>query len=791
MITMNKVFTLMLAVFSFALTAQDLSYKGFFNFEWKDSTGKIMLEIDNLDQEFLYVNSLSAGVGSNDIGLDRGQLGNERIVAFKRSGNKILMVQPNYDYRAESENAKERQSVKEAFAQSVIWGFKIASEKEGRIMIDLTPMLLSDAHKVAARLKSSKQGTYKLDESRSAIYLPRTKAFPQNVEFESLITFTGTPAGSEIRSVTPSADAVSVRMHHSFVKLPDNKYTPRKFHPFSGFNSMTYQDYAAPIYEGMEKKYIRRHRLEKKNPSAAKSEPVEPIIYYLDPGTPEPVRSALLDGARWWNQAFEAAGYINAFQVEMLPDGADPLDVRYNVIQWVHRSTRGWSYGASVSDPRTGEIIKGHVSLGSLRVRQDFLIAQGLLSPYGTDDESHSDMMDLALARLRQLSAHEVGHTIGLAHNFAASYNNRASVMDYPHPIVKLTDDGKMDLMDAYEVGIGDWDKRTILYGYQDFPEGAKEAVELKNIIDKSIEDDFLFISDGDSRPAGGAHPYSHLWDNGKSPITELKRLTRIREKAISNFGEGSITTGTPYSRLENVLVPIYLAHRYQVEGVAKMIGGLNYTYALKGDPQSLITEIVDPQIQQEALDALLTTLEPQFLEIPERILKLIPPAAYGYSRDRETFTRYTSTTFDPIAAAEGSANHTLAFLLNDDRLARLVHHHARDSRQITLEDYLTSISEAVFNPRLENGLQEQISNSTQRLYVMHLLKQARDSKGFGQLSAEAYNILGKIDAMYLKEETANNRYLKKLITDGLDTSKPLSLPSMPEMPPGSPIGCD
>lgn len=772
------------------LLGQKQDFKGYFDFQWDAKTGKILLHVDKLDQEFLYVNSLAAGVGSNDIGLDRGQLGNTRIVKFIRSGNKLLMVQPNYQYRAVSDNPQEARSVREAFAQSVIWGFKIDSDSNNTISVDLTPFLLRDAHKVANRLKSRNQGAYKLDASKSAIYLPNTKAFPKNSEFESIISFTGDPKGAYIRSVAPSADAISVRMHHSFIELPDDKYEPRVFHPFSAYGHTSYMDYASPIQDNMEKKFINRHRLEKKNPEAAVSEAVDPITYYLDPGTPEPVRSALLEGASWWNQAFEAAGYKDAFQVKVLPDDAHPLDVRYNVIQWVHRSTRGWSYGASVRDPRTGEIIKGHVSLGSLRVRQDFLIAQGLISPYGEGDDNNGPMMDLALARLRQLSAHEVGHTIGLAHNFAASYNDRASVMDYPHPVVKINNQGKIDFSDAYDVGIGDWDKRTIIYGYQDFPEGSDEDAELKKIINESIEGGFLFVSDSDSRPAGGAHPYGHLWDNGASASAELSRLSILRDEAMKNFGENSITSGTPYSKLENVLVPIYLAHRYQVEAVAKLLGGVNYSYATKGDAQKVINSIVDPQVQKQALNVLLGTLKPEFLEIPEHILELIPPPAFGHRRNRETFDRYTSMTFDPIGAAEGSANHSLSFLMNKERLARIVHHQARDRKQFSLQEYISTIENAIFTRTGLNNMQAQIAASNQRLLVMHLLNIARDEKVMGQVASQALHALNHIQNTYLQVSNANSVYLNKMINDGMDTSKPLKIPSMPKMPPGSPIGC-
>ncbi|MCR9229276.1 MAG: DUF5117 domain-containing protein, partial [Flavobacteriaceae bacterium] len=410
-------------------------FNGYFNFFYDDSSDKIYLQVDDLEKEFLYVYALSSGIGSNDIGLDRGQLGNEQVVFFRKAGKKLLLVQPNLEYRAITDNELERKSVEQAFAKSILEGFEIVEESKGSYLIDFTDFLMRDAHGVTNRLKRAKQGSYSLDKSKSAWAFDRTKAFPKNIEFDVTLTFKGEPQGAWIRSVAPNASLVTVAQHHSLIELPDDNFEKRDFDPRSGGYPFSYYDYATPVEEPLIKRSTRRHRLEKKDPNAEVSEAVEPIIYYLDNGTPEPVRSALLDGGKWWNQAFEAAGYKNAFQMKMLPDDADPLDVRYNVVQWVHRSTRGWSYGASVVDPRTGEILKGHVSLGSLRIRQDFIIAQALMNqPFAERDDNYGGMLKLALARIRQLSAHEIGHTLGFTHNFAASTNNRASVMDYPHP---------------------------------------------------------------------------------------------------------------------------------------------------------------------------------------------------------------------------------------------------------------------------------------------------------------------------------------------------------------------
>jgi len=759
------------------------NYQGYFDFNWDPANGKVYLEVpaDMIDKEFLYVNSLTAGVGSNDIGLDRGQLGDDRIVYFKKAGNTLLLNQSNLKYRAISDNQKEKEAVKEAFANSILWGFKVLKQVNGADLIDLTPFLLRDAHGVVNTLAEKKQGTYKLDTSRSAIDITNTFAFPKNSEFESIITYVGKAKGDYIKSVAPNPDIITVQQHHSFIELPDNNYTPRKFHPESGYIMTSFYDYANPIGQDMKVRYINRHRLEKKNPSSELSEAVEPIIYYLDPGCPEPVKSALLDGAQWWNQAYTAAGYIDAFQVKILPEDAHPMDVRYNVIQWVHRSTRGWSYGASVTDPRTGEIIKGHVSLGSLRVRQDFMIAQGILSNY---DKNNSDrrMLELALARLRQLSAHEVGHTIGLTHNFAASVNDRSSVMDYPHPLIELLSDKQLNLSNAYDNKIGLWDKQAIKYGYGIPSKNESEDTYLNKILEENKNLNLLFISDRDARPKGGLHPSAHLWDNGKEPIGELERLTALRKNTLSRLGVNSIPKGTPYSEIENILVPVYLMHRYQVEAVSKLIGGVDFNYATKGS--NLKMKDVPQSKQKEAMDALLKTLDEDFLRIPQSLLDQIPPQAYGYERNRESFKGNTGSLFDANSAAEASANHSLEFLLDPKRLARI-------SAKANLGTYLTDITNHVFKNQ-KDGI---LNRTVEKLLFIHYLKLANNPKIDKHVQASAYLQVHNIYLGYSKptsdlEETAHRMFLQKHYSAMLTNADISKLPASIKMPPGSPIGC-
>ena len=773
-------------------TATKKSYPGFFDFSYDEADGRILLQVNRatqIEKAFLYINGLSAGIGSNDIGLDRGQLGNERVVHFTKMGNKLMLVQPNLNYRSTSNNALEQASIEQAFAKSVLFGFPIQATSPSHYTIDLTPFLMQDAHGVSQRLKSTKQGSYSIDKSRSAIALARTKNFPQNSEFDVLLTFKGKPQGGLIRSVTPSANSVSVHQHHSFVQLPEVAFKQRKFDPRSGAIPFSYNDYSTPVNEATRKVFTLRHRLEKKDPNAAVSEAVDPIVYYLDNGTPEPVRSALLEGGKWWNQAFEAAGYKDAFQLKILPDDADPMDVRYNVIQWVHRSTRGWSYGASVVDPRSGEILKGHVSLGSLRIRQDFMIAQALTNqPYAKGDDLDNPMLEMALARIRQLSAHEIGHTLGFTHNFAASVKDRASVMDYPHPTLAI-EEGQISYQNAYAVGIGDWDKVTVKYAYSDFPDGTNETEALNQILEESFQVGHRFIADRDARPIGGAHPYAHLWDNGKSPVEEFNHLLAVRQIALNNFSEDQLKTGEPISVLRDRLVPLYFLHRYQLEGVVKLIGGQEYDYGVKG-ASSLGVKAVASNIQKEALSTLIKSLDQGTLGIPPHIRKMMPPHAFGYGASRESFATQTGLTFDALGAAHTLSDAVIGMILNEQRAARLIQQKVFDEKQLGFKETLSLLVDQSFKQREFDTEAKAIQKVVQGNLLQHMMRLGQATNVPNAVRAEVHESLFELST-WLKNQPAYPyaHFYRNSIENYFEHPTEIQPLTSPKIPDGSPIG--
>jgi hypothetical protein len=777
----------------FAEKSKDFKkYNGLFDFLYDEKNDKVYLEVPELNKEFLYVYSLSSGIGSNDLGLDRGQLGNEQVVYFKKAGGKLLLVQPNLKFRALTDNVLEKKSVEQAFAKSILGGFKIEDEKDGKYIIEITDFLMQDTHGVVQRLKGADQGTYALDKEKSALDLDRTKAFPKNIEFDVTLTFKGEPKGGYIRSVTPNPGLITVSEHHSFIELPDNGYTKREYDPRSGSYPFSYYDYSTPVQEPIIKRFITRHRLKKKDPTASVSEAVEPIIYYLDNGTPEPIRSALMEGGKWWNQAFEAIGYKDAFQLKILPDDADPLDVRYNVIQWVHRSTRGWSYGSSVTDPRTGEIIKGHVSLGSLRIRQDYLIAQALMNkPFAERDDNYQPMLDLALARIRQLSAHEIGHTLGFAHNFAASTNGRASVMDYPHPQIRITN-GKIDFSDAYATGMGKWDKVIVAYSYEDFPPGTNERNALNAILNKAQDDGLRYISDQDARPPGGAHEFGHLWDNGNDISSELEDVLQVRALAIQNFSIDNVRSNEPNSVLEDVFAPLYFFHRYQTEAVTKIIGGLNYHYAVKGDGQVAV-EIVDKKTQTNALKTLLRTLDSEEIAIPNNKLVLFPPRAMGYDSTRESFNGKTGVSFDALSAPETAADMTLSFLMNPERASRLIQQKALDPKNLGLDELLDAVVDNTIKKQHKDSYYTEVQNNINFRVLFHLMNLAARDDVHPQVNAIANK---KLKSLTLGDMTAFSTDAYKIemlrrIDNFYKHPELFKVIPAPKIPDGSPIGMD
>ncbi|MDQ2989575.1 MAG: zinc-dependent metalloprotease [Pseudomonadota bacterium] len=768
---------------------------------WRDvDKGRVLLSVAALDKPFLLMVSLPFGLGSNDVGLDRGQQSEAKLVHFEKRGGRLFLVQENTRFVADSANADERASATEAFASAVLWSGDILASDGGKHLVDFSSFLQTDRHGVAAKLTETKQGSYKVDEKRSAVLAEQAKSFPDNIELEAMLTFDGPGTAEFVRQVAADPNSLTLRQHVSMMRLPDGGFQRRAYDPYSGGFDTGYIDFGTPIGSSIDVRWQVRFRLEKTDPNAASSTVKKPIVFYVDRGAPEPVRSALIEGAGWWASAFEKAGFKDAYRVELLPAGVDPMDARYNVIHWVHRATRGWSYGMPTVDPRTGEIIKGTVSLGSQRVRQDILIAEALLAPFGKAGVGKEKLAEqMALARLRQLAAHEVGHTLGFSHNFAASRNGNGSVMDYPHPIVSLAAGGEPDLASAYGVGVGPWDDYIVNHAYTQF-EAGKEAAGLAALPQAARAKKWEYVSDVDARSTGSSHPNGLLWDFGGNSVQTYDQLMTVRQRALQRFSIDVLPDARQAGELEARLVPVYLLHRYQVEGLARMIGGGDYEYATIGDVRSGASRggvrAVPPEQQRQALDRIAASLTAETLALPANVLDAMTPPAMGFERNREYFATRMTNVFDAMSAVEAAAAQTCTFLFDAGRFNRIAWQNARDPRQPGVQEALDMIlartwKRAPVPSSLPAGEAVQLASNW---VVLDALLKLTGSAGLhpsvaAQVRQQTADLGKWLAANPAKGATGQSRQqAADLIRRYLADPGKVELRALPAIPPGAPI---
>jgi hypothetical protein len=707
---------------------------------------RILLEIPaaRLGEDFLYQSTLATGVGS--LGLDRGQVGLSAVMRLERRGSRVLMVRDNWSVRAVGDEEELARSVRESFPTSVVASFPVREEAGGRIVVDASSFFLSDVYDVAGRARATNQGTFRVDRDRSWIDEDRSGAFPLNTEVRSVLTYTSDNPGIEFRRAAPDGGAVTIELHHSLLALPDPEgFRPRLADGRAGLFAQSFLDYSQGI-DGMNYRsgYTSRWRLIPSDTAAYLRgelvEPVQPIVYYMDPAIPEPYRSAFIEGGMWWNGIFEAAGFRNAFQIRDLPQGANPLDARFPMIYWVHRPGPGPSVGPSFRDPRTGEILNTVVRMDSHRSLINYNIYAGLLPAAGPDGLGMT-AEEFTMVRRKQHTAHEIGHTVGLAHNFIAATQGRSSVMDYPAPLIDLDDRGRLDLSQAYRYSGGAWDSLAVRWAYTWFPDEESEREGLERILQEGLDAGLRFITGGHAAQSG-SHPGATQWIEGSNMMAALERTTRVRRVLVDRFNEEAIRPGEPMSLLNMRFAHVYLHHRYALEGTIKYVGGMEFSYAARGDGQ-VPARVIPADDQRRALRMVLDQLDPTALAIPDRIPDLIPPSPHGMDGTEIWIPSQAGPAFDPLTLAGGLATEIVENLLHRERAQRLVSFHARSARNLSLNEVLETLVERTWGVPTPGTVEHQaLQRVVQRVVLNTLLDLGGDARATAEVRAVVHGHL-------------------------------------------------